>query len=70
MSTRTKYTVWIKSRYSDTYPRYELDREDRIWEISESPCTIKQAERISKEIKHDFGCRTVILPEGTIPDFE
>jgi hypothetical protein len=68
MSTRTKYTVWVKSRRDDN--GYELPREERIWEISESPCTIKQAERISREVKHDFDCRTAILPVGTIPEFE
>ena len=67
MSTRTKYTVWVKSRYSDTYPRYELDRENRVWEISETPCTEKQAERIAREVKQDFGCRTMILPVGRTP---
>ena len=32
MSTRTKYTVWVRCRYNDA--GYEIPREDRIWEIS------------------------------------
>jgi hypothetical protein len=68
MSTRTKYTVWAKCRYDDA--GYQIPREERIWEISESPCTIKQAERIAREVAHDFACRTAILPVGTIPEFE
>lgn len=68
MSTTTKFTVWVKARYNDA--GYEIPREERIWEISESPCTEKQAERIAREVKSDFGCRTIILPVGRIPILE
>lgn len=65
MSTRTKYTVWVKASHNDS--GYRIPKEERIWEVSETPCTERQAERIAREVKHDFDCRTMILPVGRTP---
>ena len=63
MSTSTKYTVWVKARYDDS--GYAIPSEERIWEVSEGGCIIKQADRISREIRADFDCATRILPDGS-----
>lgn len=49
-----KYIIWIK--------------EDSLWEEQgDGPLTLKQAERISNEIKRECRVRTKILPEGVAP---
>ena len=65
MSTRTKYTVWVRCRYNDA--GYEIPRGERIWEVSETPCTVKQADQDVREVRHDFDCRTIVLPVGRTP---
>jgi hypothetical protein len=49
-----KYIVWIK--------------EDGIWqEQGEGPMTLREAERIAREIRQDCGVRTKVLPVGVEP---
>lgn len=47
----TKYIVWIN--------------EGAGWEEQgEGPLTLKQAERIAREIRQDCGCRALVRPVG------
>ena len=60
------FTVWVWCRRDDA--GYEIPKAERIWEISESGCGPKTAERIAREVRHDFGCPTKVLPEGVDPN--
>ena len=54
----TRYFVWI----------YDPKDGDKDWvECGEGPLTQKQAERISREIRADCGCRAIARPAGYTP---
>ena len=64
--SNTKYIVWIKCAFDDEGRR--IPKEEHVWEEQgDGPLTARQAERIAREVAHDFGCRTIILPIGRTP---
>ncbi len=53
----TKYVVWIK------------ERGRGLWtDNGDGPMTLKQAERVSKELRTDFRIPVKILPEEIVPE--
>ena len=56
MNKATKYIVWVD------------ERDGKGWhEQGNGPLSLKQAERIAKEIRQDCGCRVTIKPDGFLP---
>lgn len=54
---KTKYIVWVK--------------EAGIWEPNgDGPMTEKEATRIAREIKQDTRVPAMVLPAGTLPEWE
>ena len=52
----TRHIVWIKERGKATWE-----------EQGDGPLTLKQAERIAKEIRKECGVPTKVLPAGSTP---
>lgn len=63
----TQYIVWIKCRYDDDGSKIE----NPIWEQQgDGPMGPKTAERVAREIAHDFDCATKVLPVGREPIYK